>query len=265
MSAPDSPSIPATRVSGCQRGSTPGASSLGQMSQDGGRGPRADLSPGPLSTPRTPAWLCRPWRSMPSCPMLAVSTSPSPWPPPTWTTRRPSSFIGPTRRFCRRRRCVFLDRTLGAPPAAHPLRCVCGGHHDVLALTDPQPPHGAVRERQGRRLLSDAGESVGTPVLVGASGTWGLQAQTVPPAMQLWLYLLLGAAPPHKNPPDRHLIQGSPTISRHPPPPPELAHVYSPCCCLDQEASPRHPPSVPGPGCLSLALPAATQSPGPGT
>lgn len=30
-----------------------------------------------------------------------------------------------------------------------PLPAPCRGHHGVLALADPQPPHGAVRECQG--------------------------------------------------------------------------------------------------------------------
>lgn len=69
-------------------------------------------------------------------------------------------------------------------PACPPL-CVCGGRHGVLSLSDPQPPHGAVRECQGRRLLPDAGEAAGTSGVpwgtwnLGAprGAGWGLQAQ----------------------------------------------------------------------------------------
>lgn len=100
------------------------------------------------SVPRTPVWLCRPWQSTPSCPMRVTSTSPSPWPLPTWTTRRPSSCTGATRSFCRWPRCVFPGPGLGgravrvAPPRCLSV-CPCvsaGGRRGTVAPSLPRSP-----------------------------------------------------------------------------------------------------------------------------
>lgn len=92
--------------------------------------------------PRTPAWLCRPWQSMPSCPMLAVSTSLCPWPPPTWTTRRLSGCTGPTRRFCRQR--WYGSQGWGWGPVACPPMCDYGGITVSSLPRSPASPQGCL-------------------------------------------------------------------------------------------------------------------------
>lgn len=54
---------------------------------------------------------------------------------------------------------------LAAPPPClpHPLVCLQRVSQRLLS-SDPQPPHGAVRERQGRRLLPDAGGASGREI-----------------------------------------------------------------------------------------------------
>ena len=107
------------------------------------------------SVPRTPAWLCRPWQSMPSCLTRAASTSLSPWPPPTWTTRRPSSCTGPTRSFYRWRRCVFPGPGLGGGQRRRPLpaaclsTCVCGANHGIFSPQIPSLPTGLFVSAKG--------------------------------------------------------------------------------------------------------------------
>lgn len=100
------------------------------------------------SVPRTPVWLCRPWQSMPSCPYAGDVNLFSPWPLPTWTTRRPSSCTGATRSFCRWPRCVFPGPGLGGRRRREwPPRClsVCpcmsaGGRRGTVAPSLPRSP-----------------------------------------------------------------------------------------------------------------------------
>lgn len=80
-----------------------------------------------------------------------------------------------------------------------PLPAHCGVSAEGITVSSllqiPSLPTGLFMSARGEGCCLMQVSLWGHRVLVGASGTWGLQAQTAPPAMQLWLYLLLGVPP----------------------------------------------------------------------